>query len=85
MLDEAKEQVTSYLLHRESQSAGDDASQALARKVDALAERLEQGSGGRGLEQKLDALYGKIDQLASAISAAVPPRRRPAATAAARA
>ncbi len=66
LLDEAKEQVTSYLLHRESQSSGDDASKALVRKVDALAERLEQGSGGRGLEQKLDALYGKIDQLASA-------------------
>ena len=67
MLDEAKEQVTSYLLHRESQSSGDDVSKALARKVDALAERLEQGSGGRGLDQKLDALYGKIDQLASAV------------------
>ncbi|MEI8372236.1 MAG: hypothetical protein WCJ35_05280 [Planctomycetota bacterium] len=67
LLDEAKEQVTSYLLHRESQSSGDDVSNALARKVDALAERLEQGSGGgRGLEQKLDALYGKIDQLANA-------------------
>ena len=68
LLDEAKEQVTSYLLHRESQSAGDDVSRVLARKVDALAERLEQGSGGgRGLDQKLDALYGKIDQLANAI------------------
>jgi len=68
LLDEAKEQVTSYLLHRESLSSGDDASKALARKVDALAERLEQGSGGgRGLDQKLDALYGKIDQLASSI------------------
>ncbi len=66
LLDEAKEQVTSYLLHRESQSAGDDVSKVLARKVDALAERLEQGSG-RGLDQKLDALYGKIDQLAAAI------------------
>ena len=67
LLDEAKEQVTSYLLHRESQSSGDDASKTLARKVEALAERLEQGSGGRGLDQKLDALYGKIDQLAGAI------------------
>ncbi|MGO9108034.1 MAG: hypothetical protein ACLP9L_02265 [Thermoguttaceae bacterium] len=67
LLDEAKEQVTSYLLHRESQSSGDDASKALVRKVDALAERLEQSSGGgRGLDQKLDALYGKIDQLANA-------------------
>ena len=66
LLDEAKEQVTSYLLHRESQSSVDDASKALFRKVDALAERLEQGSGGRGLDQKLDALYGKIDQLANA-------------------
>jgi DNA-binding ferritin-like protein len=64
MLDEAKDQVTNYLLHRESQSSGDDVAKALARKVDALAERLEQG-GGRGLDQKLDALYGKIDQLAS--------------------
>ena len=49
MVDEAKDQMTSYLLHRESQSGGDD-SQALAR----------------GLDRKLDALYGKIDQLASA-------------------
>jgi len=67
LLDDAKEQVTSYLLHRESQSSGDASPNALARKVDALAERLEQGSGGRGFEQKLDALYGKIDQLAGAI------------------
>jgi hypothetical protein len=68
LLDEAKEQVTSYLLHRESQSSGDDVSKALARKIDALAERLEQGSSGsRGLDQKLDALYGKIDQLANVI------------------
>ena len=68
MLDEAKEQVTSYLLHRESQSSGDDVAKALARKVDALADRLEQGPGSRGLEQKLDALYGKIDQLAGAVA-----------------
>ncbi len=67
MLDEAKEQVTSYLLHRESQSGGDDDARALARKMEALAERLEHG-GGRALEQKLDALYGKIDQLAGAVS-----------------
>ena len=66
LLDEAKDQVTSYLLHRESQTSGDDASKALVRKVDALTEKLEQGSGGRGLDQKLDALYGKIDQLAAA-------------------
>ena len=67
LLDEAKEQVTSYLLHRDSQSGGDDVARALARKIEALAERLEQGSGGgHGLDQKLDALYGKIDQLASA-------------------
>jgi hypothetical protein len=69
MLDQAKEQVTSYLLHREAQSSGDDVSKVLARKVDALAERLEHGSGGgRGLDQKLDALYGKIDQLAAGIA-----------------
>jgi hypothetical protein len=66
LLDEAKEQVTSYLLHRESQSSGDDASNALARKVDSLVERIEQGSSGRGLDQKLEALFGKIDQLAAA-------------------
>lgn len=67
LLDQAKDQVTSYLLHRESQSSGGEASKALARKVDALAERLEQGSGGgRGLEQKIEALHGKIDQLANA-------------------
>ncbi len=70
LLDEAKEQVTSYLLHRESQSGGgDDVSKTLARKFDALAERLEQG-GGRSLDQKLDALYGKLDQLASNASKA---------------
>jgi hypothetical protein len=69
LLDEAKDQVTAYLVHRESQSAGDDASRALAGKFDALTDRLEQvaGGGGRGIEQKLDALYGKIDQLANAI------------------
>ena len=66
MLDEAKEQVTSYLLHRESQSGADDNARALARKMEALAEKLEQG-GGRAFEQKLDALYGKIDQLAGAM------------------
>jgi hypothetical protein len=42
MLEGAKEQVTSYLLHRESQSTGDDGSKVLARKVDAVAERLDQ-------------------------------------------
>ncbi len=72
LLDEAKEQLTTYLLHRESQTSSDDISKALARKVDALAERLEQSGhpladGGRGLDQKLDALYGKIDQLANAV------------------
>jgi hypothetical protein len=67
MMDDAKEQVTSYLLHRESLSSGDSASKSLARKVEALAERLEQGSGSRALEQKLDALYGKIDQLSNAV------------------
>src|SRR5580693_5094876 len=39
LLDEAKDQVTSYLLHRESQSGGDDDARALARKMEALAER----------------------------------------------
>jgi hypothetical protein len=67
LLDDAKEQVTAYLLQRESQASDDDASNTLARKLDALAARLEQGPGSRGLEQKLDALYGKIDQLAAAI------------------
>ena len=66
LLDDAKEQVTSYLLHRESQSGSDDVSKTLARKFEALAERLEGSGGGRGLDQKLDALYGKIDQLTSA-------------------
>jgi hypothetical protein len=79
LLDEAKEQVTSYLLHRESQSSGDDAAKALVRKVDALAERLEQGSGGRGLDQKLDALYGKIDQLANAAAHGGSPSAGPGA------
>ena len=51
MLDEAKEQVTSYLLHRESQSGGDDDARALARKIEALAERLEHG-GGRATRAK---------------------------------
>ena len=67
MLDETKELFTSYLLHRESQTSGDDVSKDLARKVEALAERLEQSSGSRGLDQKLDALYGKIDQMPAAI------------------
>jgi hypothetical protein len=44
LVEEAREQVTSYLLHRESQSADNDTAKLLARKVDALAERLEQGS-----------------------------------------
>jgi hypothetical protein len=46
LLDEAKEQVTSYLLHRESQSSSDDVSKLLARKFDALAERLDKAAGG---------------------------------------
>ena len=43
LVEEAREQVTSYLLHRESLSGNDDSARLLARKVDALAERLEQG------------------------------------------
>ena len=43
LLEEAREQVTSYLLHRESLSSGDDSARLLARKVEALAERLERG------------------------------------------
>jgi hypothetical protein len=64
LVDQAKEQVTSYLLHRESQSSGEDSAE-MSRRFDILAEKLEQLSGGSGrqLEQKLDALYGKIDTL----------------------
>jgi hypothetical protein len=44
LVEEAKEQVTSYLLHRESLSTENDAARLLARKVEDLAERLEQGA-----------------------------------------
>ena len=64
LLDQAKDQVTSYLIHRESQSGGDPA-KAMARKIEALLEQLS-GGGGRGVDQKLDAIYGRLDQLASA-------------------
>ncbi len=46
MLDETKEQVTSYLLHRESQSSGDDVAKALARKVERAGR-----SAGAGTRQ----------------------------------
>jgi hypothetical protein len=49
LLEEAKEQLTSYLLHRESLSGGDDSARLLVRKVEALTERLEQcGSTSTG-------------------------------------
>jgi hypothetical protein len=64
LLDEAKEQVTSYLLHRESQTAGADPARAMAMQLDTLVEKLGQVSGGgHGVDQKLDAIYGKLDQL----------------------
>lgn len=71
MLDDAKDQVTSYLLHRECQSGAEDDARALARKIETLAERIEQG-GGRTLEQKIDALCGKIDQMAGAVESREP-------------
>ena len=61
LLEEAREQVTSYLLHRESLTGNDDSARLLARKVDALAERLEQGgaaataSGGERESSTKDA------------------------------
>ena len=67
MLDEAKERVTSYLLHRESQAGTEDDARELGRKIEALAEKLEQGSG-QALEHKLNALCDKIGQLAGADS-----------------
>jgi hypothetical protein len=45
LLEEAKEQVTSYLLHRESLAGGDNANRLLVRKIEALTERLSQGGG----------------------------------------
>ena len=70
LLDEAKEQVTSYLIHRESQSTGADPARSIAWRFDALAEKLDQvsGGGGRGVDQKLDAIYGKLDQLTASAS-----------------
>jgi hypothetical protein len=42
LLEEAREQVTSYLLHRESLSGSEDTAR-LSRKIEALAERIERG------------------------------------------
>jgi hypothetical protein len=55
LLDQARDQVTAYLVDRES-------------KLDQLS-----GSPGRGVEQKLDALYGKLDQVAMSVSRAPAP------------
>jgi hypothetical protein len=64
LLDQAKDQVTSYLIHRESLQGGDSA-KTMARKIEAMFEQLS-GGGGRMVDQKLDAIYGRLDQLASA-------------------
>ena len=60
MLDGAKEQVTSYLLHRESQSAGADQGKSTDEKFDGLLDKMV----SYGLV--LDAIHRKVEQLASA-------------------
>ncbi len=79
LVEEAREQVTSYLLHRESLSSGDDSTRLLVRKVDALAERLEQGgsaataSGGeRDIGTNDAALKTTIKSIESLKDALVP-------------
>ncbi len=60
LLDGAKEQVTSYLLHCESQSAGADQGKSRDEKFDGLLDKMV----SYGL--MLDAIHRKVDQLASA-------------------
>jgi hypothetical protein len=52
LLDQARDQVTAYLVDREA-------------KLDRLS-----GGSNRGMDQKLDALYGKLDQVALSVSRA---------------
>ena len=78
LLDGAKEQVTAYLLHRESQSAGADQGKPTDAKFDGLLDKMV----SYGLV--LDAIHRKVDQLASA-GPAVGRVRAGAAMAAARA
>jgi hypothetical protein len=80
LLDQARDQVTAYLVDRESKLAEADSGKALARRFDSLAAKIEQLPGGRSLDQKLDALYGKLEQVAAAIARAA--SAAPAATAA---
>jgi hypothetical protein len=83
LLEEAREQVTSYLLHRESLSSGDDDARLLARKIDSLAEQIERGGvgaasaserdggtgdGGAKLEAKLKSIDSLKDALVPAIT-----------------
>jgi hypothetical protein len=60
LLDQSKDQVLSYLLHRESEAGGGE---ALLRKLDSVTAKLDQLAGGTG--RTLDALYGKLDQLSA--------------------
>jgi hypothetical protein len=60
LLEGAKEQVTSYLLHRESQAAGAGQDKSTDEKVDGLLDKMV----SYGLV--LDAIHRKVDQLASA-------------------
>jgi hypothetical protein len=67
LLDQANEQVTAYLLQRPKPAQEMSGVGALGARLDALCEKLLQaGDGGnRSVDQKLDALYGKLDQLAA--------------------
>jgi hypothetical protein len=68
MLDQTNHQVLEYLVHRDAQSGeGGAAGGEMGEQLAALADVLKQlgDNGPKGLDQKLDALYGKLDQLAS--------------------
>ncbi len=60
LLDGTKEQVTSYLLHRESQLAGGDQGKSTDEKFDGLLDKMV----SYGLV--LDAIHRKVEQLVSA-------------------
>jgi hypothetical protein len=70
LLDGTKEQVTSYLLHRDSQLAGADQGKSTDEKFDGMLDKMV----SYGLV--LDAIHRKVEQLVSA-----GPRSAPAAAA----
>ena len=73
LMDEAKEQVTSYLLHRESQSAGADQGRSADAKFDGMLDKM----ASHGLV--LDAIHRKVEQLANDPEYRVPRPRSAAA------